>query len=106
MLAKGWLLGLQFDVLFEDNLYFELSSHANLMAEKVKDIFLSKDYSAFVNTSTNQQFMIIDNEKLRQLEKKIKFSYWQSLDKNFSVIRLVTSWATREADMEELRKIL
>lgn len=106
LLAKGWLLGLQFDVLFEDDLYFKISNHANLMAEKVKDIFLSKGYSVFVDASTNQQFMIVDNEKLKQLEKEVKFSYWQSLDENSSVIRLVTSWATKEADVEKLRTLL
>ena len=106
LLAKGWLLGLQFDVLFEDDLYFKISNHANLMAEKVKDIFLSKGYSAFVDASTNQQFMIVNNEKLKQLEKEVKFSYWQSLDENSSVIRLVTSWATKEADVEKLQALL
>ncbi len=75
------------------------------MAEKVKDIFLSKGYSIFVNTNTNRQFIIIKSEKLRQLEKEIKFSFWQNLDKEYSVIRLVTSWATRETDVEKLRKI-
>ena len=59
-----------------------------------------------MDASTNQQFMIVNNEKLKQLEKEVKFSYWQSLDENSSVIRLVTSWATKEADVEKLQALL
>jgi len=106
LLAKGRLLGIQFDTLFDNNLYFEISKHAIEMADKLKKAFDEKSYKFFLKTPTNQQFIILENEKMKQLSEKVTFSFWETLDENHSVVRFATSWATTEEDVEELREIL
>jgi len=106
LLAKGRLLGIQFDTLFDNNLYFEISKNAIEMADKLKGIFEEKGYKFFLKTPTNQQFIILENEKMKQLSEKVTFSFWETLDESHSVVRFATSWATSEEDIEELRKIL
>ena len=76
LLAKGRLLGIQFDVLFTDNLYFEISRHAIACAEKMKHIFRQKGYEFFMETPTNQQFVILENEKMQALSQKVRFCFW------------------------------
>jgi len=106
LLAKGRLLGIQFDTLFDNNLYFAISKNAIEMADKLKGIFEEKGYKFFLKTPTNQQFIILENEKMKQLSEKVTFSFWETLDESHSVVRFATSWATSEEDIEELRKIL
>ena len=106
LLAKGRLLGIQFDTLFDNNLYFEISKNAIEMADKLKNIFEEKGYKFFLKTPTNQQFIILENEKMKQLSEKVTFSFWEIFDENHSVVRFATSWATNEDDIEELKKIL
>ena len=106
LLAKGRLLGIQFDTLFDNNLYFEISKNAIEMADKLKRIFEEKGYKFFLKTPTNQQFIILENEKMKHLSEKVTFSFWETLDENHSVVRFATSWATTEEDVEELREIL
>lgn len=106
LLAKGRLMGIQFDTLFDNNLYFEISKHAIEMADKLKEIFDEKGYKFFLKTPTNQQFIILENEKMKQLSEKVGFSFWQTFDENHTVVRFATSWATNDDDIEELRKIL
>ena len=106
LLAKGRLLGIQFDTLFDNNLYFEISKNAIEMADRLKKIFEEKGYRFFLKTPTNQQFIILENEKMKQLSEKVTFSFWEILDESHSVVRFATSWATTEEDVEELREIL
>jgi len=106
LLAKGRLLGIQFDTLFDNNLYFEISKNAIEMADRLKKIFEEKGYRFFLKTPTNQQFIILENEKMKQLSEKVTFSFWETLDESHSVVRFATSWATTEEDVEELREIL
>ena len=106
LLAKGRLLGIQFDTLFDNDLYFEISKNAIEMADKLKKVFDEKGYKFFLKTPTNQQFIILENEKMKQLSEKVTFSFWETLDENHSVVRFATSWATTEEDVEELREIL
>jgi len=106
LLAKGRLLGIQFDTLFDNNLYFEISKNAIEMADKLKGIFEEKGYKFFLKTPTNQQFIILENEKMKQLSEKVTFSFWETLDENHTVVRFATSWATNEDDVEKLRQIL
>ena len=106
LLAKGRLLGIQFDTLFDNNLYFEISKNAIEMADKLKKVFEEKGYKFFLKTPTNQQFIILENEKMKHLSEKVTFSFWETLDENHSVVRFATSWATTEEDVEELREIL
>lgn len=104
MLAKGRLLGIQFDTLFEDNLYFNISKHAIDMAMKIKKAFCDKGYKLLYNSNTNQQFPIIPNEILSNLSKKYSFYLYKKIDENNSAVRFCTSWATKKEDVDELVK--
>lgn len=104
LLAKGRLLGVQFDTLFTDGLYFEISKNAIDMAEKLRDMFISRGYSLFIDSPTNQQFIIIEDEKLEELKKQVRYDYWERYDETRSVVRFATSWATTDEDLEELSK--
>ncbi|MGF7004258.1 threonine aldolase [Lachnospiraceae bacterium PF1-21] len=102
MLAKGRLLGIQFAELFREDLYYQISGHGISMAMKLKEGFLEKGYKLFIESDTNQQFIIIPDEKLEALKEKFVFTYWQRLDDKTSVIRICTSWATKEAAVDAL----
>ncbi len=102
MLAKGRLLGVQFLELFKDGLYFEISKHAIDMAMLLKDELAKKGYRFYMDSITNQQFIIIEDKKLEEIRKKYGVTYQQRYDATHSVIRLCTSWATREEDVRAL----
>jgi threonine aldolase len=106
LLAKGRLLGVQFDALFTDDLYFKISKHAIDMAEKLKAICKSHELSMFLESPTNQQFVIFEDEKLKKLQEKVAVSFWEKQDENHTVVRLATSWSTTDEDLTELDKAL
>lgn len=106
LLAKGRLLGVQFDALFTDNLYLEIGNHAIEQAEKLKDLFRKKNCELYLDSPTNQQFIIVDDKKAAELARKVKYSFWEKLDENRTVIRFVTSWSTTGDDIAFLEKIL
>ncbi len=102
MLAKGRLLGVQFEALFEDGLYFKMAGHANRMAMLIKDAFIKKGYGFLVESTTNQQFPIIPDAELRSLKENFEYSFWQKVNDNTSAVRFCTSWATGEEDVRQL----
>lgn len=106
LLAKGRFLGIQFDTLFTNNLYFEISKNAIEMAELLKNGLEQKNYRFYLKSPTNQQFIIIENEKMKKLGEKVNFSFWEKFDENHSVIRFATSWATTKEDVEKLMELL
>lgn len=106
LLAKGRLLGLQFDALFTDNLYFEISRNAIDRAEELKEVFREKGCRLWRNSPTNQQYLIVENEKLKTLSEKVAYSFWEAYDEDHTVIRFVTSWATTAEQVQALREIL
>ncbi len=106
LLAKGRLLGVQFDALFTNNLYFDISKHAIDMAEGLKQLLKEKGCKFYLESPTNQQFIVLENDKLKKLEGKVAYSFWERMDENHTVIRLATSWCTREEDIEALRDVL
>ena len=106
LLAKGRLLGIQFDTLFTDDLYFKISRHAIDMAELLKKGFREKGYKFFLDSPTNQQFIILENQEMEELQKKVGFSFWEKLDADHTVVRFATSWATTREDVEELMLLL
>lgn len=106
LLAKGRLLGVQFDTLFTDELYFRISAHAIEMAEKVKEIFREKNKRFFVDSPTNQQFIVLENEELARLKEYVKFDIWEKIDEAHTAVRFATSWATGEEDVEALRALI
>lgn len=106
MLAKGRLLGIQFDVLFTDGLYFEISRHAIEMSEKLKNVLKRKGCMFFLETPTNQQFVVMEDSKLEELSKHVSFGWWEKYDESRTVVRFATSWSTTEGDLAELEKYL
>lgn len=96
LLAKGRLLGIQFEELFKDNLYFDLAGHANNMAEILKEGIEGLGYNFMINSPSNQIFPILPNKLIEKLEEKYLFIIWEKIDEENSAIRLVTSWATDE----------
>lgn len=106
MLAKGRLIGVQFDTLFTDNLYFDISRHAIDMAERLKDIFKRKGYPFFLESSTNQQFIILEDSRMEELSRSVQFGWWEKYDETHTVVRFATSWSTQEQDLEALERLL
>ena len=106
LLAKGRLLGIQFAELFTDDLYFRISKNAIDNAERLKEIFHEKGYQFYFESPTNEQFIVIENEKMKELAEKVVFSYNEKYDDTHSVIRFVTSWATRRENVEKMRELL
>lgn len=107
LLAKGRLIGVQFDRLFTDDLYLELGRHAIAMAEQLIEVLKEKGFQFYLKSPTNQQFVIVKNEELPKLsESGIAYNFWEKYDDSHSIIRFATSWSTSQEDMDDLRKLL
>ncbi|MDE7252448.1 MAG: low specificity L-threonine aldolase [Acetatifactor sp.] len=102
MLAKGRLLGLQFDALFTDKLYFEISAHAVDLAERLRGAFREKGYEFVAPNHTNQIFVVMPDRHLARLKENFGFCYDHQVDDTNSVVRFCTSWATKEEGVEAL----
>ncbi len=102
MLAKGWLLGLQFHTLFKDGLYFEITRHASQAAMKIRAAFEARQIPFYFESSTNQQFVILTDSQMEQIGKNHIFEYEQKLDSGQHVVRFCTSWSTRDEDVDVL----
>lgn len=106
LLAKGRLLGIQFDALFTDDLYFEISRHATQMAEELKEVLRKKGCRFAWESPANQQFVILEDEMLERLKKEVVVSFWEKADENHTTVRFVTSWATESGDIRRLEELL
>jgi len=106
LLAKGRLAGIQFDALFTDNLYLNISRHAVSMAMRLKEMMLAKGYRLHIDSPTNQQFFVIENSKMHELEPHVLFTHWEPADEHHTVCRFVTSWATTEEDLQALAEVV
>ena len=116
--AKGRLAGVQFDTLLgpsstssseadgDASLYLELGRHAIRMAMQMKQLLAEAGFPFYIDSPTNQQFVIIPNERVSQLKKHVDFTIWGPYDENHLLCRFVTSWATTDADIQELGRIL
>ena len=106
LLAKGRLLGVQFDALFTDGLYLRIGRHAIDMAEKMKEIFRSHGVPFYIQSPTNQQFVILENGQIQRLSAGIAFSFWEKKDDTHTVVRFATGWSTTENDLAALDEAL
>ena len=106
LMAKGRLLGLQFDTLFTDGLYFRIAAHADRMAALLKGIFLEKGYKIYIDSPTNQQFFVMSRQKAKELHGKVRFEDWCPVDEDNIAVRFVTSWATTEENVLALKEII
>ena len=106
LLAKGRLLGIQFDTLFTDNLYFDISRHAIERAEELKRVLQEKGCTFAWESPTNQQFVILEDSTVRRLKEHVVFSFWEKADRDHTIVRFATSWGTKEEEIEELKRLL
>ena len=102
MLAKGRLLGIQFETLFEDGLYFEVAKHADDLAMQIRRGFEAKGIKMLFDSMTNQQFPILPNAVMEKLAEKYAFSFWTKVGDSHTAVRFCTSWATKEENVAEL----
>ena len=102
MLAKGWLLGLQFDVLMDDNRYVTIAGKAVEQALRIKKAFEDKGCKFLIESWTNQQFPILDNETLKKFDGRYAYSVWEPVDQNHTAVRFCTSWATEDWQVSQL----
>ena len=103
-LAKGRLLGIQFDALFTDDLYFKISRHAIEMAHQIRDIFVSAGYPLLFDSPTNQQYPIMPDAELAEIGKSFGYEYWERVDETHSGVRVCASWATTQENVDALRE--
>ncbi len=106
VIAKGALIGLQFEALFTDNLYFDLARHAIEMAMKMKKIFQKKEVEFYIDSPTNQQFVILPDALVEKLSKVMVFTHWGQAPGHHTICRFVTSWTTTKEDLDTLENIL
>ncbi len=102
MLAKGRLLGIQFIALFTDGLYFKLARHAVEAAQKIKTALEAKGIKFLFDSPTNQIFPVFPDEIFEKLSKKFSFAFWEKADERHTAVRICTSWATKNEDVEKL----
>lgn len=102
MLAKGWLLGIQFEELFQNNLFYELAAHANEMAVTLRTALTARGYTFASDSMTNQLFLILPDSLVTRLNESYTFNIDKKWDDTHTVIRLVTSWATTEEGVHSL----
>lgn len=102
MLAKGRLLGIQFETLFTEGLYYEISKYADDLALLLKDAFVKKGYELRYDSYSNQQFPILPNAHMEKLKEKYSFGFWENVDENHTAVRFCTSWATKKENVEAL----
>ena len=101
LLAKGRLLGIQFDTLMQDGLYFKLAAHAVEQAMRLREAFVAKGYKMYSDSPTNQQFVLLDKETIERLKRDFVFEEWYPVG-NLVNCRFVTSWATLPSDVDAL----
>ena len=102
MLAKGRLLGLQFETLFEDGLYFRLASSAVTKAMAIRDAFKAAGFRMLVDSPTNQQFPVLPQAVIDRLAEHFGYEFWQDAGDGMSAVRFCTSWATTDEAVNEL----
>ena len=102
VLAKGWLLGLQFYTLLRDGLYFKLAARADAFALRIQEAFRQKGIPEYVVSPTNQQFVILTPEQAEKLAQKYVFEKEGNLEDGRLVVRFCTSWSTEEGEVEAL----
>ena len=106
LLAKGRLLGVQFDTLFTDGLYGRIARNAIDRAQELIAVLKEKGLPFFLESPTNQQFVILENGYMEKLAQAVGFDIWQPYDDSHTVVRFATSWATTPAQIQQLRELL
>ncbi len=106
LLAKGRLIGTQFDALFTNNLYYRISQGVIEKAMQLKRLFRQYQIPLFLDSPTNQQFVILSKEQKERLSKEVVFGKWCDYDEQHEVCRFVISWMTTDDDLSQLESLL
>ncbi len=106
MLAKGRILGIQFDVLFTDGLYEHIARQANVCADRIRAALIERGYTLFMPSTTNQVMVEVTPKRAEELAKDVEYGFMETLPNGNIVIRFCTSWATRDEDVDELISLL
>ena len=106
LLAKGRLAGVQFDALFTDDLYLKIGENAIDTANELKQVLREKGYEFFIDSPTNQIFVVLEDAQIERLKEYVVFSYWEKKDDTHTVVRFATSWATKMEDVKKLAALL
>ena len=106
LLAKGWLIGVQFEALLRDNLYFEIARNAVDRAMEMREVLRQKGYELYIDSPTNQQFVVLEDRQLEMMKDRLGYGFWEKMQDGRTIIRLATSWASTREEIFELSKIL
>lgn len=106
LLAKGRMLGIQFDVLFEDGLYESIGKTALEAAGKIRACLISNGFKLAFDSPTNQVFVSLSEDEYEKLSQTVEFSFWEKAADGRTIVRLATSWATSDEDVEKLVAVL
>lgn len=106
LLAKGFITGIQFDTLFTDDLYFRLGENAMNSASRIRKALIEKGYELVFGSPTNQIFVLLEKSQADSLSEKVSLGFWENADESHVVMRIATSWATTEAEVEYLISVL
>lgn len=106
LLAKGRLTGVQFDALFTDDLYLKIGENAIDTANELKRVLREKGYEFFIDSPTNQIFVVLEDAQIERLKEYVVFSYWEKKDDTHTVVRFAKSWATKMEDVKKLAALL
>lgn len=106
LLAKGRLTGIQFDALFSDDLYLKIGKNAIDTADELKRALREKGYEAFIDSPTNQIFVVLEDVQIDRLKENVVFRCWEKKDDTHTVVRFATSWATKTEDVKKLAALL
>ena len=106
LLAKGRLLGIQFETLFTDDLYLHIGETAIRAADTIRAFLDSQGYEQYFTAPTNQIFIVLDNTRYAELSQKIAFGFWEKKDDSHTVVRIATDWATTDENVAKLLQTL
>ena len=106
LLAKGRVVGVQFDTLFTDELYTSIARNAIACADVLRAAFAERGYTFLVENPTNQILVVLENQRLAELEQQVAVSFWEKVDDTHTAVRFATSWATKMEDVEALIELL
>ncbi len=106
LIAKGFINGIQFETLFTDDLYLNIGKNAIETADRIKKALVDKGYTLTLHSPTNQIFITLDKEQAEKLSKEVELGFIENLDENHVVMRIATSWATKNEDVDDLIAVL
>ena len=102
LLAKGRIAGLQFDILFTDDLYMKIGDRAVSAANRIREALIRKGYTLAFPSPTNQIFVLLTRAQAAHLSEKVEMSFWENVDEDHAVLRIATSWASSDEDVDAL----